>query len=253
MHSLFKNRFHAGNMLAGRLAAYAGNPDVLVLALPRGGVPPAYQVARALGAPLDILMVRKLGLPAQPEYALGAVAGDGQCLLRMEKIRSSATQMSTIQALIDRERAEIARRERLYRAARPALPLENRIIILVDDGVATGASMCMAVRAVRRMQPAKIIVAVPVASRASRKALSRIADETICLHAPFPFRSVGEWYEDFQQVGEDVVIHLLEKRRTQVRLASAHIAPHPETSNPERTADYPVVHKRLTSRRDTAA
>lgn len=219
MHPLFKNRFHAGHLLARRLLAYAARQDVLVLALPRGGVPVAYRVARALAAPLDILMVRKLGLPSQPEYALGAVSGEGMCLLRLDKIKSSGTEMATVRALIDRERAELSRRELLYCAGKPALPLHDKIVILVDDGIATGSSMCMAIRAARRMKPAKIIVAVPVAPRTGRKALIRIADEVVCLHSPFPFTSVGEWYADFRQVSDDIVMTLLETRWKQVSRA----------------------------------
>lgn len=232
MHPLFKNRFHAGHLLARRLVAYAAHQDVLVLALPRGGVPLGYMVARALAVPLDILMVRKLGLPSQPEYALGAVSGEEMCLLHRDKIQSSGTDLATVHALIDREKAELSRREILYRAGKPALPLHNKIVILVDDGIATGSSMSVAIRAARRMKPAKIIVAVPVAPRASRKALASIADEVICLHSPFPFTSVGEWYKDFRQVSDAVVMHLLEKHWTQVTRAKTGIPRHSDPCYP---------------------
>lgn len=219
MQRLFKNRFHAGHLLARRLVAYAAHPDVLVLALPRGGVPVAYMVARELDAALDILMVRKLGQPSQPEYALGAVSGNEICFLCRDKIKSSGTDMATVHAMIDREKAELSRREILYRADRPALPLHHKIVILVDDGVATGSSMYMAIRSARSMKPAKIIVATPVTPRASRKVLARIADEVACLHSPLSFISVGEWYEDFRQVSDTAVMHLLERRWTQLTQA----------------------------------
>lgn len=224
MYPLFKNRFHAGQLLARRLAAYAAHPDLVVLALPRGGVPLGYMVARALAAPLDILMVRKLGLPGQPEYAVGAIGGNGLCLLHMDKIKSSGVPMAAIQAVIERERAQLTRRESLYRAGRPALPLRGKTVILVDDGIATGSSMCMAVQAACRMKPAKIIVAVPVAPLSVRTTPSLGADELICVHSPARFNSVGQWYEDFGQVGDEEVTRLLEKRRAQVQRAGTAVS-----------------------------
>ncbi|MGK5077928.1 phosphoribosyltransferase [Janthinobacterium sp. HLX7-2] len=211
MQKLFKNRFQAGNMLARRLADYVRHPDVIVLALPRGGVPLGYMVARALAAPLDVILVRKLGLPGQPEYAIGAVAGKGSYLLQTEELKLIGIPMGVVLAMVDREREEIARRETRYRTGKPALLLQGKNVILIDDGIATGSTMHMAIRVVRRAKPAKIIVAVPVAPSESCTALLPAVDALICLHTPTPFFSVGQWYEDFEQVSDEEVIRLLER------------------------------------------
>ena len=213
MHRPFRNRTHAGLLLARRLASYARHPDVVVLALPRGGVPPAAALAQALDVPLDVVMVRKLALPEYPEYAIGAVAGDGQCLLRTADIERRAVPAATLEAAIARERAEIKRRERLYRDSTPPLPLQGKIVILVDDGIATGSTMRLAVRLVRRAQAARIIVAVPVAAQVSCTELAHEVDALVCLSSPEPFLSVGKWYRDFRQVGDEEVVHVLDMAR----------------------------------------
>lgn len=227
MRKLFNNRLHAGKLLAGRLHSYAGGGDVIVLGLPRGGVPAAFAVAEALAAPLDVLLVRKLGLPGCPEYAIGAVAGKGPCLLNLEELRLLGMPTAALAGEVDREREEIARREVRYRGDRPAARLRDRIVILVDDGMATGATMRMAIRVTRQARPAKIIVAVPVAPREVYRALAGEVDALVCLHTPHPYYSVGAWYRDFEQVGDDEVASLLARawRRVppdQVQPAAAH-------------------------------
>lgn len=209
MKNLFKNRSHAGSLLAPRLTAYARRPDVIVLALPRGGVPLGFTVAQALDVPLDIIVVRKLGLPGHPEYAIGAVAAEGHCLLKTDEIALLQVPMGEIEAVIVRERKESARRENLYRGGRPAPQLRGKVVILVDDGIATGSTMRLAVSLVRRAQAAKIIVAVPVAPSDSCEAIAAEVDDFICLSKPQPFFSVGQWYEDFRQIGDEEVKRLL--------------------------------------------
>ncbi len=221
MKKLFKDRFHAGSLLARRLTAYARRPDVIVLALPRGGVPLGFTVAQALDVPLDIVLVRKIGLPGRPEYAIGAVAAAGPCLLKTNEIALLGVPMDMIEATIARERHEIARRETLYRAGRPAPQLQGKVVILVDDGIATGSTMHLAVRIVRQAQAAKIIIAVPVAASDACEALVPEVDILICLSTPQPFFSVGQWYEDFGQTSDEEVTHLLElARREQIRKKS---------------------------------
>ncbi|GJI90932.1 phosphoribosyltransferase [Duganella hordei] len=209
MRRLFNNRLHAGKLLADRLHSYAGGGDVIVLGLPRGGVPTAYAVAEALAVPLDVVQVRKLGLPGYPEYAIGAVAGEGPCLLNLEELRLLGMPAAALTDEVDREREEIARREIRYRGGRPPPRLRDRIVILVDDGLATGATMRMAILVARQARPAKIIVAVPVAPREVCRALGGEVDELVCLHTPHPYYSVGEWYRDFEQVGDEEVASLL--------------------------------------------
>src|SRR4051794_15211371 len=173
---------------------YSGRDDVIVLALPRGGVPVAYEVARALGAPLDIFLVRKLGVPGQEELALGAIASGGVRVLNSSLIRYLGLTPAVIDQITSREQQEIERCERLYRDGRPALPIVRRTVILVDDGLATGASMLAAARAVRQQAPKRIIVAVPVASSDSCEEFRTHVDEVICAETPEPFYSVGAWY-----------------------------------------------------------
>ena len=213
MHRPFRNRTHAGLLLARRLASYARHPDVVVLALPRGGVPPGAALAQALDVPLDVVMVRKLALPEHPEYAVGAVAGDGQSLLQTADIERRGVPAAMLEAAIARERAEIVRRERLYRAHAPPLPLHGKVVILVDDGIATGSTMRLAVRVVRRAQAARIIVAVPVAAQVSCTELAHEVDALVCLSSPEPFLSVGQWYRDFRQVSDEEVVRLLDMAR----------------------------------------
>jgi putative phosphoribosyl transferase len=208
MKTPFKNRQDAGTLLARQLMTYAGRPDVIVLALPRGGVPVGFQVAAALNVPLDVVLVRKIGMPGDPEFAVGAISGD-QSLLQADVIEAYGISLKEVEAIVSRERKEIERRESLYRAGRPPPRLRGKVVILVDDGLATGSTMRVALRTVRKAKPDKIIVAVPVAAIETRQELADEADEIICLSTPVPFYGVGQWYADFEQTGDDEVIRLL--------------------------------------------
>jgi predicted phosphoribosyltransferase len=208
----FRNRTDAGRRLAEKLAAYANRPDVLVLALPRGGVPVGCEVARALGAPLDVFLVRKLGVPGYEELAMGAVATGGVRVLNDEIVRGLGISDHEIDAVVARERQELARRERLFRGDRPPPDVAGRTVILVDDGLATGATMRAAIHALRQQQPARIVVAVPTASPDTSEALKADADDVICAMTPEPFFAVGHWYEDFTQTTDDEVRELLARR-----------------------------------------
>jgi erythromycin esterase-like protein/adenine/guanine phosphoribosyltransferase-like PRPP-binding protein len=199
-------------VLAEKLAAYANRPDVLVLALPRGGVPVAYEVARALGAPLDVFLVRKLGVPGYEELAMGAVATGGVRVLNEEVVEGLRIPDHVIDAVAAEEQRELARRERVYRGGRPAPDVRGRTVILVDDGLATGATMHAAVKALRRQQPARIVVAVPTASPETCEALRAEVDDVICAITPEPFLAVGRWYEDFSQTTDQEVRDLLAQR-----------------------------------------
>jgi putative phosphoribosyl transferase len=207
--SVYRDRRHAGRVLAAQLSRYEGVEDVKVFALPRGGVPVGYEVARALAAPLDVLVVRKLGLPEHEELAIGAIAAGGVRVLDGDLVSSLDVSEDEIAAVIAREQRELARREREYRDDRPPLDAKDGIAILVDDGLATGASMRAAVLALRRMGPAHIVVAVPVGAQSTCRALAADADEVICAAAPEPFYAVGLWYDDFSQIGDDEVRRLL--------------------------------------------
>lgn len=211
----FHDRHEAGRRLAERLSAYVGRPDVLVLALPRGGVPVAYEVAGALGAPMDVFIVRKLGVPGYEELAMGAVATGGVRVLNEELVKHLAIPSYVADAVAVREQRELTRRERLYRGGRPPPDLRGKTVILVDDGLATGATMLAAIAAVRRQQPARIVVAVPVASQATCKQLAREVDEVVCAITPEPFHAVGLWYEDFSQTTDEEVRALLARARPQ--------------------------------------
>lgn len=210
---LFRDRTEAGKVLADRLAAYTGHPDAMVLALPRGGVPVAFEVAEALKLPLDIFVVRKLGLPGHEEFAIGAIASGGARVLNQDLIRQLALDDEVIEQIVAREQRELERREHTYRGQRPAPDLRDRTLILVDDGLATGSSMRAAIAALRQQQPAKLIVAVPVAARSICDELDALADEVLCLETPPNFRAVGLWYRDFSQVTDEAVIDLLERNR----------------------------------------
>jgi len=205
----FRNRTDAGRQLAEKLAAYADRGDVLVLALPRGGVPVAFEVAQALGAPLDVFVVRKLGVPGYEELAMGAVATGGVRVLNDEIVRGLGISDHQIDAVVARELHELARRERLYRGDRPPPDVAGRTVILVDDGLATGATMRAAVAALRQRQPARIVIAVPTASPDTSEALKAEADDVVCAMTPEPFFAVGHWYEDFTQTTDDEVRELL--------------------------------------------
>ncbi|HEY8600482.1 MAG TPA: phosphoribosyltransferase [Thermomicrobiales bacterium] len=205
----FRDRRDAGRRLASLLAHHTGDPRVLVLALPRGGVPVAYEVARALGTPLDLFLVRKLGVPGQEELALGAIATGGIRVLNDELVRELRLSARAIDAIAEREDRELARRERAYRGDRPAPAVRERVVILVDDGLATGATMRAAVLALRRQAPAHLVVAVPVAASEICTAFRAEVDEVVCAVTPIPFHAVGTWYEDFTQTTDDEVRDLL--------------------------------------------
>jgi predicted phosphoribosyltransferase len=211
---LFRGRRDAGRLLATKLAAYAHRPDVLVLALPRGGVPVAYEVARVLGVPLDVFIVRKLGVPGYEELAMGAVATGGVRVLNKQIVERLGIPDSLIEAVAAREKKELARRERLYREGRPPPDIRGRTVILVDDGLATGATMQAAVEALRQQQPARIVVAVPTASPETCEEMKTKADEVICAITPEPFYAFGVWYQDFSQTTDEEVRDLLASRDT---------------------------------------
>ena len=206
---LFRDRHHAGQVVAQRLAHYRDRRDTIVLGLPRGGVPVAAQVASALHAPLDVFVVRKLGFPGHEEYAMGAIASGGARVINPDAIAFRVPQ-ATIDAVAEREQKELERRERLYRGSRPPLVLENRVVVLVDDGLATGSTMRAAATAVKQANPARVVVAVPVAAAETCADLGREVDEIVCAETPEPFRAVGLWYLDFGQTSDDEVRALLD-------------------------------------------
>jgi putative phosphoribosyl transferase len=206
---LFRDRTEAGEVLAAALTAYANRPDVLVLALPRGGVSVAYEVAKALYAPLDVFLVRKLGLPGQEELAMGAIASGGTRVLNEEVVSKLHIPKEVIDAVAAKEQQELRRRERHYREGRPPLEVRGRTIILVDDGVATGSTMRAAVAALRQQGPARIVVAVPVGAAETCAELQHEADEVVCIHTPEPFYAVGTWYDNFAQTTDEEVRELL--------------------------------------------
>ncbi|HEX4770890.1 MAG TPA: phosphoribosyltransferase [Bryobacteraceae bacterium] len=213
---MFRDRLDAGRALAELVAGAIDDPESLVLALPRGGVPIGYEVAREIGADLDVSLVRKLGLPGQEECAIGAIASGGVRVLNAALIKEVQLSYSIIDQITAREECELQRREELYRAGRPALPVQNRTVVLVDDGLATGATMKAASLALRLQKPKRIIVAVPVAAEQTCHELRKDVDELICAHTPWPFMSVGTWYEDFSQTTDEEVqqfLTLLEQDR----------------------------------------
>jgi putative phosphoribosyl transferase len=205
------NRAGACARLADRLGAYADRPDVIVLALPRGGVPVGYAIAERLHVDLDVIVVRKLGVPSHEELAMGAVASGGLRMLNRDIVALTRVDDATIERVVHAELQEIARREARYRRGARAPSLRGRTVILVDDGLATGSTMTVAVRAVRREHPQRIVIAVPVAASDSCEQLAGFADEMICLYTPEPFRAVSVWYEQFDQTSDDEVIDLLSR------------------------------------------
>ncbi len=211
LHLPFRDRAEAGRLLGAQLAGRDFPKDSIVLALPRGGVPVAFEVARTLGLPLDVIVVRKLGVPWQPELAMGAIASGGLRVLDEELIRQEEISPEQVEAIAVQEEQEAERRERLYRASRPPLELRDRTIILVDDGLATGSTMLAAVKCVKSLHPSAVIVAVPVASRQACAYMRHVADECVSLAVPEPFRAVGEWYEDFRQTSDAEVRDLLSR------------------------------------------
>jgi putative phosphoribosyl transferase len=209
MTRVFEDRVDAGRALAKSLAAYRGAKGAIVLALPRGGVPVAYEVAHALDLPLDVLVVRKLGLPWQPELAMGAIASGGAIVMNEDVLGYLRGREDVLEQVQRSERAELARRELSYRGSKPPLEMTGRTGILVDDGLATGATMEAAVRALRALGAERVVVAVPVASPEARDRIAGVADEVVCLAAPALFSAVGQWYRDFGQTSDEEVRDLL--------------------------------------------
>jgi putative phosphoribosyl transferase len=211
MAERFQNRHDAGRQLATRLASYAGRDDVLVLGLPRGGLPVAFEIAIALDVALDVFIVRKLGLPGHEEFGIGAIASGDVRVVDETVLRTYDVDPETLERITARERLELERRERLYRDDRPFPAIEDRIVILADDGLATGSTMRAAIAALRKKRPSKIVVAVPVGARETCAAIARLVEEVVCLETPDPFYAVGLWYDDFEQT-EDAEVHELLER-----------------------------------------
>jgi predicted phosphoribosyltransferase len=223
----FLDRRDAGRVLAERLRHYASREDVLVLALPRGGVPVAYEVARALDVPLDLFLVRKLGLPGHEEFAIGAIASGGVRVVNEELLQEFGIDDALLDEITRRESAELERRERRYRGDRAPPDVEGRTVILIDDGLATGSTMRAAVAALRAERPEKIIVAVPTAARETCDELRPEVDEMICATTPEPFLAVGLWYADFAQTTDEEVHTLLATTRPSSSTSRDEIAPRP--------------------------
>jgi putative phosphoribosyl transferase len=210
--SRFADRREAGRRLAERLLPLAGE-DPIVIGLPRGGIPVADEIATVLGAPLEILAVRKLGAPHNPEYGIGAIAEDGTLVLDSGAVAALDIDKETLESMVEREATELRRRVDAYRGARPGLQLAGRTVIVVDDGVATGVTDTAALRAIRRQGPRRLLLAIPVCARDSLSRLQRESDEVVCLVAPPLLYGVGQWYRDFSQVSDREVIAVLETAR----------------------------------------
>ena len=206
---LFRDRVDAGRQLASRLAEFAGRPDVVVLGLPRGGIPVAHEVATRLGVPLDVFLVRKLGVPGQSELAMGAIASGGIEVLNREMIRDLGIPQALVEQVVVRERFELERRDALYRAGRAGAIVEGRTVLLVDDGLATGSTMEAGIAALRHLSPARVVVAVPVGARETCERLRSIVDQVVCVSTPVPFEAVGAWYQEFPQTTDEEVFRLL--------------------------------------------
>jgi putative phosphoribosyl transferase len=222
MEDRFRDRIEAGQLLAEQLTSYANRSDVIVLALPRGGVPVAFEVAKALKAPLDVLIVRKLGLPSQPELAMGAIASGGVRVLNEELMRYHPIPAKVIESVAAREQEELERREKLYRSDRPAPEVEGKTVILVDDGIATGTTMRSAVEALKKRRAASVVIAVPVAPESVCEEFQRLKDHVVftCLATPEPFFAVGLWYEDFAQTTDEEVHELLKRAADETTTSS---------------------------------
>lgn len=222
MKTRFQDRTEAGKILAGLLQSYAHRADVLVLALPRGGVPVAFEVAQALHAPLDVFVVRKLGVPGHEELAMGAIASGGVQVLNEDVVAQLGLSAPAIEAVAVRERRELQRRERLYRNQRAAPGVRGRTVILVDDGIATGATMRAAIRALRQLQAGRIVVAAPTMAWSTAQEMRAEADDCVAVMTPTEFYGVGQWYEDFSQTTDEEVRDLL---AVAGKLAAAPVAP----------------------------
>lgn len=225
----FRDRTEAGAQIAAKLAVYAHRPEVLVLGLPRGGVPVAYEVARTLDAPLDILVVRKLGVPGEAELALGAIASGDVRVLNSEVVALWGITDATINAVVAEEQRELVRRERRYRGDRPLPEIRDRIVILVDDGIATGATMRAAIAAVRQQEPAHVVVAVPVAELSTCEALRAEGNDVVCVRTPDTMLAIGLWYEEFSQTTDQEIQRLLDQAWYERSLP-----PHPERPVPRK-------------------
>ena len=212
---IFADRTEAGRILAQHLMKYSDRDDVVVLGAPRGGVPVAFEIAKALRAPLDILVLRKLGVPGYEELAFGAVASGGTCILDRNTIEAFGLTGMDIQRVIRTEQKELERREQAYRGTRPPLTVSGLTVILVDDGIATGSSMLAAIQALREMKPAVLVLAVPVAPISTCNRLKSEVDELVCVESPALFRGVGQFYDDFSQVSDEKVTGLLERASTE--------------------------------------
>lgn len=212
---LFKDRIEAGKRLAKALQPCANRPNVIVLGLPRGGIPVAYEVASALNAPLDAFVVRKLGVPGHGELAMGAIATGGMTYLNSAIVNGLGISQAAIDRVVEREQQELERREELYRGDRPPLKLGDHIVILVDDGLATGATMLAAVKALRQESPEQIVVAVPIADPVICREFESEVDDVVCVETPQPFRAVGLWYDNFAQTTDQEVRDLLYKAQVQ--------------------------------------
>jgi len=222
LQTTLPNRAEAGRRLVEPLLKYANRPDVIILALPRGGVPVAYEVATALKVRLDLMLVRKLGAPSHPEYAMGAIAGGGIQILNDDAFRAHSIDRADFEAVVARETQELSRRERVYRRNRPPLQLKNQVVILIDDGLATGSSMMAAVHAVRAQAPSRIVVAVPVAPLETVETLRMEVDEVICPLIPEWLMSIGYWYLDFPQTSDEEVIDLMQRAWQQEPSTGSH-------------------------------
>lgn len=209
---LFKDRVQAGRLLAERLRHYANRSDILVLGLPRGGVPVAFEVARALEAPLDVVIVRKLGIPGQKEFAMGAIASGDVTVVNESIVEQLNISAQALQAVIASETKELERREKAYRGVQPPVDVNGRVVVLIDDGLATGSTMQAAIIALRH-RASRLVVAVPVGALQTCDEISPLVDELICATTPEPFYGVGQWYENFSQTTDEEVQHLLQQAR----------------------------------------
>lgn len=234
MISQFHDRTEAGKLLAQQLTAYANQNDVLVLALPRGGVPVAFEVANALHAPLDVIVVRKLGVPGQEELAMGAIATGGVRILNLDVVQFLDIPDELINTIAAREQEELERRERLYRGDRPAYDVHGRTVILVDDGIATGATMHAAVAALKQRQPTRIIIAVPTAAPLTCAEFEAEVDELVCVIRPEPFIAVGYWYRQFAQTSDEEVRSLLERANQALPAIQQKSKSTPGTGTPQK-------------------